>query len=127
MATAALMLAATGWVVESWVRRGFCFTLPTLVGLTSVAGIVAVGVYSGIVSFSSWAARGEDCVVAQYFQAISNSILGESLHFRIYGDDWWEYFPFSVLLLGIVCVVYAAGKVLLLPFKILTPGPLRWR
>ena len=113
--------------VESWVRRGFRFSLPTLVGLTCVAGIIAVGVYSGIVSFSSWAALGEDCVVAQYFQAISDSILGESLRFRIYGDNWWEHLPLSILLLGIVCVLYAAGRVLLLPFKILTPGPFRWR
>ena len=125
--TAAVMLAATGWVVESWVRRRYRITLPAVVGLTCVAGILAVGIYSGIISFSRGAAPGGDCAVRHYFRAISESILGRRLQFDMYGDDWWEYIPYSVLLFGIGCIVCAAGRVLLLPFKILTPGPFRWR
>lgn len=125
--TAAVMLAATGWVVESWVRRRCHLTLPTIVGLTCVTGILTVGIYSGIISFSQWAAPGEDCAVRHYFEAISESILGRSLCFEMYGDGSWEYIPYSVLLFGIGCIVYAAGRVLLFPLKILTPGPFRWR
>lgn len=127
MAIAALMLVAAGWVVETWSRRRFRIGLPTYVGLTCVAGILAVGIYAGIVSFCGRAAPGENGEVALYFNAISDSILGRRLDFRIYGDDAWEYIPYSVLFLGIGCIVYATGKVLLFPFRILTPSPFRLR
>jgi hypothetical protein len=127
IAIAALMLAATGWVIESWSRRRFRLSPATWVGLTCVAGILGIGVYSGIIDLGGKAPPGEDGEVALYFDAISSSILGRPLWFRIHGDYACEYVLYSVLLLGLGCIVCAVGKVLVLPLRILTPGPFRWR
>jgi len=127
LVTAVLMLLSTGWIIEGWVQHRFRFTLPALFGSMIIAGALAAGSYLGIISFSQRRALGEDSEVARCFQAVVHGLLGRQCEFRIYGDYWWEYIPFSILIFGIACILYAGGKVLLLPFKILTPGPFRWR
>jgi hypothetical protein len=70
---------------------------------------------------------GEKSQLALAFTGVSQELLGRALTFDIYGDYWWEYVPYSLLFLGLFLTIYAAGRIFLLPLKLLSPGPFRWR
>ena len=131
MVVAVWLAGATGWGIESWARRGFRLTVAALLKVTAVAAVLCSLITCGIISLTSGMASTWDSEFGQCVAVIFQAVTGESLTIEFYGATAIEYVFYVPLFLALGFVVYGAGRlalpILRLPFKILSPGPFRWR